>query len=207
MVVLALGFVPISLTIALLPEVKFQAGCNMILEISQDRLLLACRLGLFSRLSTIIADFLVVAVTWHRTFRGWKQLSKCKSLWTVSDCLLRDGAIYFVALLLVNAAQVLTHNPTFNPVSILTSALPLILVNRFMLNLRQVQPTRSFPSGSTVIPPFHPGAPDVDYGAFTSIIGNIGEPLVHAQNEEMDDGEGSAPPPSPLALSREESHA
>ncbi|EKM50963.1 uncharacterized protein PHACADRAFT_212866 [Phanerochaete carnosa HHB-10118-sp] len=144
-------------------------------------------IGLICRLPSILADLLVVIVTWRSTFQHWKKISRPLSTATISSCLLRDGTIYFLALLLVNVAEVLTHHPTFNPVSVLLTSMPPVLVNRFMLNLRQVHFKSSFQSYSAVIPSFHPRHSETDYGTFTSIIGNIGEPLLHGYDEETEE--------------------
>ncbi|EKM50969.1 uncharacterized protein PHACADRAFT_199796 [Phanerochaete carnosa HHB-10118-sp] len=134
-----------------------------------------------------MADLLVVVVTWQQTFRYWKSVSRSQSSPTVSSCLLRDGTVYFSALLLLNIAQVLTTHPTFHPVGSLVVAMPPILVSRFMLNLRQVRSGPSIQSYSAVIPTFQPRTSSADYGTFTSIIGNIGEPLVHGHDEEIEE--------------------
>ena len=56
-------------------------------------------------------------------------------------------------------------------------------MNRFMLNLRQLRTDANFQSYTTAIPQFQVDFSDSDCGTFTSIIGNIGEPLVHGENE------------------------
>jgi hypothetical protein len=61
---------------------------------------------------------------------------------------------------------------------------PSVLVNRFMLNLRQVRTDSNFQSYYTTIPQFQVSLPDPEHGAFASIIGNISEPLVHGETEE-----------------------
>ena len=53
-----------------------------------------------------------------------------------------------------------------------------------MLNLRQIRISSNFQSYSTTIPQFQMSLSDPDRGAFTSIIGNMGESLVHGENEE-----------------------
>ncbi|GJE90611.1 hypothetical protein PsYK624_067550 [Phanerochaete sordida] len=75
-----------------------------------------------------------------------------------------------------------------------------------MLNLRQIRPDYSSPACSANIPSFQCSTLRTEYGAFTSIIGNIGEPLLHA-SEEPECTEGLASPPSLLALSQKECHA
>ena len=57
-----------------------------------------------------------------------------------------------------------------------------------MLNLRQIHVAPPSPAVSTIIPHFQNPSP-IEHGAFTSIIGNIGEPLVHGvdtDTEELD---------------------
>ena len=55
-----------------------------------------------------------------------------------------------------------------------------------MLNLRQIRTDSDFQSYSTAIPQFQVSFSSPECGEFTSIIGNIGEPLVHGENEEED---------------------
>ena len=61
---------------------------------------------------------------------------------------------------------------------------PPILMNRFMLNLRQIRTDPNFQSYSTAIPQFQMSLSDPERGAFTSIIDNMGESLVHGENED-----------------------
>ncbi|EKM50965.1 uncharacterized protein PHACADRAFT_199791 [Phanerochaete carnosa HHB-10118-sp] len=163
-VVLGLGLTPIGTNAFILSKTHVSPGFSLITRISQ-----------------IIADLLVVTVTWRQTFGYWKDIPISQRPPTVSSCLLRDGTVYFFALLLMNIAQILTRRPTFGPVAPLIAAMPPILVSRFMLNLRQVRSEPSTQSCSAVIPAFEPTLSSADYGALTSIIGNIGEPLVHGE--------------------------
>ena len=57
-------------------------------------------------------------------------------------------------------------------------------MNRFMLNLRQIRTDTDLQSYSTANPPFQVSLSGPDRGAFTSIIGTMGESLVHGENEE-----------------------
>lgn len=59
-------------------------------------------------------------------------------------------------------------------------------MNRFMLNLRQLRTDSNIQSESppTALPQFQISSSQPDPGAFTSIIGNIGESLVYGETEE-----------------------
>ena len=63
---------------------------------------------------------------------------------------------------------------------------PPVLMNRFMLNLRQLGTNASSESQSYSAANLHFRASpsDPDRGALINIIGNIGEPLVHGEDDE-----------------------
>lgn len=182
-IVLSLGMVPLGVNIFLLSKIRFQGSCNQILDLSDKDTFMVC---LLSRVSSILADLLVIITTWRSTFRGWRGFSNSRKQVTVSDCLLRDGTIYFLALLLINAAQAITYSPEYDPVSALVSLMPLALINRFMLNLRQIHVAPPSPTVSTIIPHFQ-NPSSVERSTFSSILGNIGEPLVHGSDTDSEE--------------------
>ncbi|THG94855.1 hypothetical protein EW026_g6695 [Hermanssonia centrifuga] len=105
--------------------------------------------------------------------------------------LLRDGTIYFIALLAMSIAEVLVKTvPAFqNLASVGTVILALqpILISRFLLNLRQAgkprEDTHSAFNSQFSVPGFR--VPTLD-----SIIGNMGEELDHRPEEEIHDVTG-----------------
>ncbi|EKM48477.1 uncharacterized protein PHACADRAFT_202765 [Phanerochaete carnosa HHB-10118-sp] len=63
-----------------------------------------------TRSSLIIADAIVLVLTWIKTFRHWRNARRLKMRASLTICLLRDGTMYFIALLALNISQLLTYN-------------------------------------------------------------------------------------------------
>ncbi|THG97992.1 hypothetical protein EW026_g4106 [Hermanssonia centrifuga] len=147
--------------------------------------------ALGSRLAIIIADIIVLALTWCKTFRNWRDSIQLgiKSPW--SSILLRDGTIYFVALLAMNVAQVMVKTvpslQDYSPSDSVIEVLNPILICRFLLNLRQLdiagsEDTTHEPSNSRF------SVPGFRVPTLASIIGNMGEDLNYVDMEDVDGG-------------------
>ncbi|KAI0740427.1 hypothetical protein C8Q76DRAFT_192660 [Earliella scabrosa] len=102
-----------------------------------------------SKASLILADIIVIAVTWVKLGRRTRGLSGKHSLMHI---LLRDGTIYFICLLTLNALDltlselsIAGSSPyTISYLVLFTEPLTAVLISRFMLNLQAVdQRTRS----------------------------------------------------------------
>ncbi|EKM57680.1 uncharacterized protein PHACADRAFT_206560 [Phanerochaete carnosa HHB-10118-sp] len=91
-----------------------------------------------TRGSLILADMIVIILTWIKTFGDWKRARRNNVKVSSTTCLLRDGTLYFIVLLALNITQLLVYNsPTdLSSVGVLVSNVPLVLINRFMINLR-----------------------------------------------------------------------
>ncbi|GJE85081.1 hypothetical protein PsYK624_011580 [Phanerochaete sordida] len=95
------------------------------------------------------------------------ELRRQYSRTSVTRILLRDGTAYFVVLLALNLAQMLTFGKSgAAPVTRLVRLLPSVLVSRFLLNLRQLSRASETQYWSTVT-----------FRVPSSFLGNIGEPL------------------------------
>ncbi|KAH9829099.1 uncharacterized protein C8Q71DRAFT_791736 [Rhodofomes roseus] len=89
--------------------------------------------------ASMAADAMVFIVTWRRTYhvvRGFRQVNIKTSL---NSLLLRDGAIYFIWILIVNCIVMITNLAPIDqrvpePVTIPIST---ILLSRMLLNLRE----------------------------------------------------------------------
>ncbi|EKM58289.1 uncharacterized protein PHACADRAFT_207126 [Phanerochaete carnosa HHB-10118-sp] len=96
----------------------------------------------------------------------------------VTLCLLRDGTIFFLILLAISIANLLSLFPARS----LIEFLPPILVSRFLLNLRDC-------TGSNTTDRSLPRLSELSVHFATSnvsnIIGNIGAPLDYAQAERL----------------------
>ncbi|EKM56349.1 uncharacterized protein PHACADRAFT_193966 [Phanerochaete carnosa HHB-10118-sp] len=89
--------------------------------------------------SLILADAIVLVLTWIKTFEQWRNARCLKMRASLTTCLLRDGTTYFIALLALNIAQLLTYNVSYTEIAIVSAmvtALPPVLLSRFIINLR-----------------------------------------------------------------------
>ncbi|KAI0641919.1 hypothetical protein C8Q79DRAFT_986348, partial [Trametes meyenii] len=117
-------------------------GCRTELTLTMS---LAKRLvfTVVSRTCLIVADLLVMAVTWNTT-RSGRRLRSASQGQTFSSTLLRNGLVYFLILLLMNVLHLtfamLSVNQAFVKVSyvtIFTEPLTAVLVSRFLFNLQE----------------------------------------------------------------------
>ncbi|GJE96341.1 hypothetical protein PsYK624_125350 [Phanerochaete sordida] len=94
-----------------------------------------------TRLTTIGADVLVLVLTWIRSFTLFREARRISGASSVTVVLLRDGTIYFGAVLIINILQLLTFTAAAG-LSTATYAVPFLeslpplLMQRCMLNLR-----------------------------------------------------------------------
>ncbi|KZT02844.1 uncharacterized protein LAESUDRAFT_729815 [Laetiporus sulphureus 93-53] len=86
-----------------------------------------------TRVSAIIPDIIVIAVTWHRSY-----VMRASRLAYPT----RDGSLYFIVLVMVNVAQltvVYLSGEDADEAAFIVNVLSSIFVSRFLLNLRKVQ--------------------------------------------------------------------
>ncbi|KAI0085197.1 hypothetical protein BDY19DRAFT_461043 [Irpex rosettiformis] len=95
-----------------------------------------------TRAAVIAADVIVLLITWQKTFGIIRQAASLSERMALSEVLLRDGTVFFLALLAVNVFQVLIHSVSswsiLLPGSAFLAPLTSIVVSRFFFNLRQV---------------------------------------------------------------------
>ncbi|KAJ3527478.1 hypothetical protein NM688_g8122 [Phlebia brevispora] len=136
--------------------------------------------SLCTRLAVILADLIVVVVTWVKTFSHVRQAASV-NMQGLSATLLRDGSIYFFALLALNVAQLLVETiPAWqngNPIAYISPIVQPVLISRFLINLRRPDSIESIesmmstdPSKSTTI---HFKAPN----RLDSVIGPMDQPV------------------------------
>ncbi|KAI0685328.1 hypothetical protein BC835DRAFT_1421349 [Cytidiella melzeri] len=179
-------------------------GCVSVLQVSEDVKLGSCTVSLYTptiltdsttvslstRGSVVLADVIVLAVTLNNTMGTLRIASRLLIRVPVSEILLRDGALFFLALLGTNTVVLLSNVLPTSKVSGLPivsgsflQSLPPIIMSRFMLNLRQAACT----SGS------FPTKPTMQWSTIrlvpSNLIGNIGEPLVFEEENEDQDGD------------------
>ncbi|EKM57575.1 uncharacterized protein PHACADRAFT_192722 [Phanerochaete carnosa HHB-10118-sp] len=144
---------------------------------------------LFTRIPLIVADVLILILTWMKTHRQYREAKLLNIKSPLATCLIRDGTIYFFILLVLNASQILSFYLTsISIVTAFTSTLPQMLICRFMMNLRllnlgsstssEVGMSQQLASLRTLV--FNNDAPP-------SFMGNMGEPLDYDQDVSEDD--------------------
>ncbi|EKM54310.1 uncharacterized protein PHACADRAFT_258091 [Phanerochaete carnosa HHB-10118-sp] len=145
-----------------------------------------------SRGSSIVADTIVLVLTWIKTFGHWRDVRRANIGVSLTTCLLRDGTIYFIALLVINIAQPLTYNFSADlspvgvfvasPVGAFVAVLPPVLINRFMINLRTVE--SEVPDCSVSVTDWQQGQSTLQFERSMNRLGNIGGPLYDGWSDE-----------------------
>ncbi|GJE99221.1 hypothetical protein PsYK624_154710 [Phanerochaete sordida] len=95
------------------------------------------------------------------------------------------GTLYFAALLAINIAQILKFSNSFfylEYMTIILQSLPIVLIQRFMLNLRQIDPQATKSSAAAGL-----SGSRLSFRIPSGFLGNLGEPLEHGAGEELED--------------------
>ncbi|EKM57621.1 uncharacterized protein PHACADRAFT_206512 [Phanerochaete carnosa HHB-10118-sp] len=137
-----------------------------------------------TRSSPLVADTVVLILTWIKTFGHWRSARSVNIRVPLTTCLLRDGTLYFMSLLAINIAQLLTYNfpAGTSAVSAFITILPLLLVNRFMINLRTVN--SEAPDYSLCVGDQQQGPPTLQVRGPVNRLGNIGGTLQDGLEDE-----------------------
>jgi len=161
-------FATLTPTIVGLPFI----GCSELASLSDVTI---GRFNIAVRLSAIVADAVVLILTWMKTMGMIRDCKGPRSHRSVVLMLLRDGTVYFAALLILNIANVVAiqsqafgsnGTPAFNDVVV------SIIVSRFLLNLREIGCSATSSNDSSA---FESNGSDV-YFVKGAVI-NIGAPL------------------------------
>ncbi|KAJ3557357.1 hypothetical protein NM688_g1516 [Phlebia brevispora] len=155
-------------------------------------------------LSTIATDVVAIAITWIKTYRHVREASSVGANVGFGATLLQygkmsrpyvgltadsseTGSLYFIALFVVDFADGLVLLAPFlmfaNPIAIFTAMLPSIVLSRFLINLRQVNAPES--GSAARLSRFSP--PNFRIPSIPSIVGNLGEPLAHNEDDLGDE--------------------
>ncbi|TBU39382.1 hypothetical protein BD309DRAFT_969815 [Dichomitus squalens] len=152
-----------------------------------------------TRSSMIASDFLVLCVTWYRTYETAKLTLRSLGNKTFASILLLDGTTYFLLLLLSNILRMtftlVEHNTLVNDAltaaAVLEWSLSPILTSRFLIDLQKAQrkleaSSRSFSLGELE---FEPQA-----SRNTSrLIGSLGAQLAfHGDEDEANEMEDAS---------------
>jgi len=138
------------------------------------------KLLIATRACAIASDLLALAITWSSTYQIKRDADKAKIKASLATLLLRDGTLYFVILLALNAMHMgfyLTN--TFVDISWFIVPISSSLISRFLLNLRQVyHPSKDDQSRpSFVRSAYNTQSQMSDLRFASTFIGNMGAPL------------------------------
>lgn len=133
-----------------------------------------------ARIPVIVGNGLVVVVTWIRSFRQILDGRRQNLPVPLSTIIFRDGTVYFLLLLLINLLELCTN--LSNVFGSVCNVLPPILVNRFLLNLREVGGSEAGHAG---------GVRTISTPVFRFTIdmtANMGESLEYGDREGEENG-------------------
>ncbi|OCH92593.1 hypothetical protein OBBRIDRAFT_886094 [Obba rivulosa] len=142
------------------------------------------QVAISTRVCAIFSDLIVLAVTWYKTYR-LKRLADQNNVETpLVTMLLRDGTLYFLALLVLNVLSIVgwATNVFVFSVQDFTTPLSSVIISHFLMNLRQASSTGN-EEPSTTLPWIgdQNGSPVASL-RFASFIDNMGESLSHGSD-------------------------
>ncbi|TDL18654.1 hypothetical protein BD410DRAFT_900726 [Rickenella mellea] len=143
------------------------------------------KLQIVSRSLVLAFDTLVFCLTSVRTIRHTRDMKRAGLGLGLGYVMLRDGTLYFLFAFVISVADLIFYNlPDYGGsaglVEGIGSAVTVVLINRLVLNLRQVSHRRE--TGQTL-----KTIEDEPEFATNSVLGNLGAPL--RTGHEEDDAE------------------
>ncbi|KAI0689552.1 hypothetical protein BC835DRAFT_1418438 [Cytidiella melzeri] len=192
-IVLVIALVPLGVNIyndatyilIYIPSTLPQTQCGTAFGIS-SAVVFSVRLALLARLSAIGADILVLVATWVKTWVTYREGIRIGMRVPMASLLIRDGTLYFIALLVMNIYQILNNTiPSFlvaDAGTVYISVLTPMLISRFLLNLRQVDQGQETEAVST-----RSRFSAIHFQQPRSLVGNMGEQLCDGSSENSDE--------------------
>ncbi|EKM52176.1 uncharacterized protein PHACADRAFT_212746 [Phanerochaete carnosa HHB-10118-sp] len=127
-IVLVIGLVPSCLQLSLLAHSQVSLGF-----MASPPFLYA----LATRLPVILAECIVVLLTWRKTYSASRSSLRRPS--NVAAYLLRDGTLYFLAMMTIQVVQIIILiHPTIGSLGAFLDTIPPILVGRFIMHLSRI---------------------------------------------------------------------
>ncbi|GJE96339.1 hypothetical protein PsYK624_125330 [Phanerochaete sordida] len=135
-----------------------------------------------TRCSAIASDLLAIVLTWVRSYRLFIGMRSVQNGTSVTGVLLRDGTVYFGALLVINILQLLSYSTALSSTQISYAssfliALPPLLMQRFMMNLRTLSGAPGDTRSTSDARHFSRFSVSFRVPVESDFLGNIGEPL------------------------------
>ncbi|GJE90453.1 hypothetical protein PsYK624_065890 [Phanerochaete sordida] len=153
-----------------------------------------CSLAPVLNTHSIVLHGLVLVLILLKTYSQWRTARQLNIHLSVSTCILRDGVLFFVIILAIDVVKLAGPSPAVDG-SLLGMIPPLILINRFLLNLRALGRTPaelSLPSGARQTPRLSAVRFRPPRGR--SLVGNIGEDVSYGGDSAGEDAaDGGAP--------------
>jgi len=180
------SYVATSLQILVIPPLS--EACYSTSKISEAA---STRLEVGTRVPVIVADTIVLVVTWIKTWNTHRKALKNNIRTPVATMLLRDGTVYFLGLLSLNILNIVgTSTNVFAYATDFTTPLSSIIITHFSLNLRQVAYGPQSNVDDSHSPSFvqtgHAGQVRSRMSSlrFASFVGNMGEQLNHGSDSD-----------------------
>ncbi|TCD62833.1 hypothetical protein EIP91_006346 [Steccherinum ochraceum] len=160
------------------PTIYWVDGKHRLSAASYTSDLYRCSLPLITRALAIVADVLVLYITWKKSAYTWRTSLRIRQFKPkISILLLRDGTIYFVALFIANFVTLLLDifsrqdwvlDGATN-LMYLTEAIAPTLIARFLLDLRSVYHAEYEPTTGHQL--------SIMQFASGSVMGNLAAPI------------------------------
>ncbi|EPT04768.1 hypothetical protein FOMPIDRAFT_158377 [Fomitopsis schrenkii] len=177
LVTLALGLVPVGTNLFNFIESSYFVNTySIFVECQYSQKFsdaVGFRLLILTRVSVIVADAVVLLVSWRHLHGTLKSSHVGVNRSSLGVLLLRDGTLYFLILLLLNIAQiiaVLDFGQNLDPIPDFIFPLTLVIISRFILNLRRFSQQTGDPLESES---WATGPEDSHHSAPRSYLSNI----------------------------------
>jgi len=137
-----------------------------------------------TRVCVIASDLIVLLVTWHATFKLKRFADRNNFETPVVTMLLRDGTLYFLALLILNVFNIVGWATDVFVFSVedFTTPLSSIIISHFLMNLRQASASGTQVSPSSPLWSDQQNDSPTPSLRFASCVGNMGESLSHGSD-------------------------
>ncbi|KAI0338178.1 hypothetical protein BDW22DRAFT_818748 [Trametopsis cervina] len=135
---------------------------------------------LIARITSIAADLVILLVAWYTTYNTRKAARGSDLKAPLTTLLVRDGTFYFVILLILNIFTMFQNSSSIilNNVPLLLQPMTMIIVYRFILNLRLIDSREEYDTSARYS--------TVRFMNSAMMVGNMAEPL-HVNDDPQED--------------------
>ncbi|GBE84072.1 hypothetical protein SCP_0600500 [Sparassis crispa] len=170
----------------------------LLLEVCQALLFIEWAVYLATRISVIVADVIVLMVTWMKTYEIKRYANSAHVEAPLATLLLRDGTLYFMLLLMLNLSLMLSnYYGVYEYLPYFIDLFMCIIVSRFLLNLRETDNVQNHVASNPSFVCTHARSLQLA----SRIVGNMGASLSHGSPSQVDDLYGLDLPGNGLDIS------